>query len=73
MNQPVRYVAMVFALLISAGEAFALDTVLSPLYISGKVGVSVMQQTILRTHRGSARDKQPHPSLRQILTTPSCR
>ena len=42
MNQPVRYVAMVVAILISAGEAFALDTVLSPLYIAGKVGVSAM-------------------------------
>ena len=42
MNQPVRYVAMVVAILISAGEAFALDTVLSPLYISGKIGVSAM-------------------------------
>ncbi|NWF73713.1 MAG: porin family protein [Nitrospirae bacterium] len=42
MNQPVRYVAMVFAILISTGEAFALDTLLSPLYISGKVGVSAM-------------------------------
>jgi opacity protein-like surface antigen len=42
MNQPVRYVAMVFAILISTGEAFALDTLLSPLYIAGKVGVSAM-------------------------------
>jgi len=42
MNQPIRYVAMVIALLISAGEAFALDTLLSPLYIAGKVGVSAM-------------------------------
>jgi opacity protein-like surface antigen len=42
MNQPVRYVAMVFALLISTGEAFALDTLLSPLYIGGKIGVSLM-------------------------------
>jgi opacity protein-like surface antigen len=42
MNQPVRYVAMVFAILISTGEAFALDTLLSPFYISGKIGVSAM-------------------------------
>jgi len=42
MNQPVRYVAMVFAILISTGEAFALDTLLSPLYIAGKIGVSAM-------------------------------
>lgn len=42
MNQPVRYVAMVFALLFSTGEAFALDTLLSPLYIAGKIGVSAM-------------------------------
>ncbi len=42
MNQPVRYVAMVVAILIYTGEAFALDTLLSPLYISGKIGVSAM-------------------------------
>ena len=42
MNQPVRYIAMVVAILISTGEAFALDTVLSPLYISAKIGVSAM-------------------------------
>lgn len=42
MNQPVRYAAMVFAILISTGEAFALDTLLSPLYIAGKIGVSAM-------------------------------
>jgi opacity protein-like surface antigen len=33
---------MVFAILLSAGEAFALDTALSPLYIAGKIGVSAM-------------------------------
>jgi len=42
MNQTVRYVAMVFAILISTEEAFALDTLLSPLYIAGKIGVSAM-------------------------------
>ena len=42
MNQPVRYVAMVVAILISTGEAFALDTLLSPLYLAGKIGVSAM-------------------------------
>ncbi|MGH7180712.1 MAG: outer membrane protein [Nitrospiraceae bacterium] len=42
MNQTIRYVAMVFAILISTEEAFALDTLLSPLYIAGKIGVSAM-------------------------------
>jgi len=42
MNQPVRYVAMAFAILLSPGEALALDTLLSPLYIAGKIGVSMM-------------------------------
>ena len=42
MNHWVRYVAIVFVLSISTGEAVALDTLLSPLYISGKVGASLM-------------------------------
>lgn len=42
MNQAVRYVALAFAVLLSAEEASALDTPLSPLYIAGKIGVSAM-------------------------------
>ncbi|MEK6670495.1 MAG: outer membrane beta-barrel protein [Nitrospirota bacterium] len=54
MNQPVRYVAMVVAILISAGEAFALDTALSPLYISGKIGVSAMSANDIAKTSGTA-------------------
>ncbi len=54
MNQPVRYVAMVVAILISAGEAFALDTVLSPLYIAGKIGVSAMSANDIAKTAGTA-------------------
>ncbi len=53
MNQPVRYVAMVFAILISTGEAFALDTALSPLYISGKIGVSAMSASDIANTSGN--------------------
>lgn len=53
MNQPVRYVAMVVAILISAGEAFALDTVLSPLYIAGKIGVSAMSASDIANTSGA--------------------
>jgi outer membrane immunogenic protein len=42
MNQPVRYLAMALAILLFTGEALALDTLLSPLYIAGKIGVSAM-------------------------------
>ena len=52
MNQPVRYVAMVVAILISAGEAFALDTVLSPLYTAGKIGVSAMSASDISNTSG---------------------
>jgi opacity protein-like surface antigen len=45
---------MVFAILISTGEAYALDTVLSPLYIAGKIGVSAMSASdIANTSRGT--------------------
>jgi len=53
MNQPVRYVAMVFAVLISTGEAFALDTLLSPLYIAGKIGVSAMSANDIANTSGN--------------------
>jgi opacity protein-like surface antigen len=53
MNQPIRYVAMVVAILISAGEAFALDTLLSPLYIAGKIGVSAMSASDIANTSGN--------------------
>jgi hypothetical protein len=68
MNQPLRYVAMVFAVLLSAGEAVALDTALSPRYIAGKIGVSAMSATTLPRQHG-----QPFPLQSQMLTTQSCR
>ena len=42
MNHALRYIALAFAVLISAEEASALDTALSPLYIAGKIGISAM-------------------------------
>lgn len=42
MNQTVRYVTMVLAVLVSTEQVFALDTYLSPFYLSGKFGVSAM-------------------------------
>jgi opacity protein-like surface antigen len=54
MNQPVRYIAMVVAILLSAGEAGALDTLLSPLYIAGKIGVSAMAANDIAKTAGTA-------------------
>jgi|CXWL01.1.fsa_nt_gi opacity protein-like surface antigen len=54
MNQSVRYVAMVVAILISTGEALALDTALSPLYIAGKIGVSAMSANDIAKTAGTA-------------------
>jgi opacity protein-like surface antigen len=45
---------MVFAILISTGEAFALDTLLSPLYIAGKIGVSAMSANDIAKTSGTA-------------------
>ena len=56
MNQPIRYIALVFAILISTEEAFALDTFFSPVYIAGKIGVSAMTASdIENTSRGVTR------------------
>jgi opacity protein-like surface antigen len=55
MNQAIRYVALAFVALLSAEEALALDTPLSPLYIAGKIGGSAMAASdITNTSRGPA-------------------